>query len=140
MKNHWFKIPQETINKPSTSVEEGKITFTISPWDVPTAFKSSIDGEDLVIEFKYMSEEKVFPLKEKNAVLEVGNNSGRVYKATIKDFAKSDAKTGGFNAELLLEFIIEPALQENKKVSKNNLDALKNFFKSEDYRHDLLPV
>ncbi|WP_027848791.1 hypothetical protein [Marinospirillum minutulum] len=139
MKNLWFKIPQETINKPSTLVEDGKITFTLSPWDVPTAFKSSVIGEDLVIEFKYMSEEKVFTLKEKNAVLKVGNNSGRVYKATIKDFAKSDAQTGSFNAELLLEFIIEPALQESK-VSKNNLDALKNFFKSETYRHDLLPA
>lgn len=139
MKNLWFKIPQETINKPSTLVEDGKITFTLSPWDVPTAFKSSVIGKDLVIEFKYMSEEKVFTLKEKNAVLKVGSNSGRVYKATIKDFIKSDAQTGRFNAELLLEFIIEPALQESK-VSKNNLDALKNFFKSETYRHDLLPA
>ncbi|EIU7182441.1 hypothetical protein F6S41_20950 [Pseudomonas aeruginosa] len=93
MNKEWISVSQKDINKPSKpQIYNGARTqFMMSPSDIPSAFRYSIDEDahsDKIhgtIEFKYLSESETLRKlsTDSNMEIEVGTQSGRVYKISF---------------------------------------------------------
>ena len=87
--NHWLTLDTEDLASfPETKkmIRGREISVVVSPYDVPKAVRSYMDGQTntLVVEFRYLSNEEptVEQISEGVSVL-AGKHSGRIYALRI---------------------------------------------------------
>lgn len=66
----------------------------LSPYDVPEAVRAYRDGDSIILEFRYIPISERTQLMEfnKDISLEVGENSGRIYKISVDSSRDSRGK------------------------------------------------
>ena len=63
---------------------------SISPYDIPEAVRAFKDGQRLIVEFKYATEETYRSVHKGNITLKVGRNSGRLYRIEVDVKGKAE--------------------------------------------------
>lgn len=135
MKNQWFKVQQEVVNKPQSSSTRGvKVQVMVSPSDVPSAVRSFMDDANhYVIEFKYLSSpEKSIKKRSDNGVeIHIGKNSKKIYLIKV-DCDHVMRNSGG---KLVLEMILEAEYDISRHsecpINSDNKNVINNIFNSQ---------
>src|SRR6266576_220275 len=94
----WLPVDSTELNKPHTQRINGvKVEVSLSPYEIPRAVRGYKEASSnfFVIELKYLTQETTKTVQVRDhVVVEVGQNSGRLYKIKFDVVALGCQKVG----------------------------------------------